>query len=342
MEKVEEMKWNESIRKRSGMYLGKFSIKGYLDTVKHLITYFLEYAGSDSVTLKFSHNLCGVISFHNITKPVEDNIAIFQEGAFDRMDLPIINALSHEMMIAYKSEKPYIQFFEKGEYKFETSDTKLDCNTIVIIYQLDREIWKDQMTWNMPYIHHEISAFSYLHPKVRFHVTDEMEETPLTNTYSSENGLSDILQIVQLNSIGGGEMLESIQGDFGSFSINIALGFRNSDIDHSYIRTYVNYELTPDHGTHLKGLLLGIQKATETHKKSIASSENVTITLDQIQENVWCIIHLKILNAEYAGSVKNELNNEEIIEPIASLVEEECRKFFIKRPQVVNDLIKNI
>lgn len=321
---IEQLNWNEAIRKRPGMYLGHVNHKGLVDTLKRLISDFLNLSNSEIVNLEFRNQLEGQIEFRNIQKPVRKDISILnRDNLHNQLDIPVLNALSSNMEIIFDSTtNSFSQEFVKGEHKEQIENTEVSCKNLIIKYSLDKEIWGNDFSWNSNYLSYVLREFFYLNSDTKFQITELRDGITNTNSYHYKNGLSDRLEIEILNAIGVCYFKHHLKFNTDQFEYDVAYAFRKYSVDQTFIKTYVNNEITPENGSHLDGLLKGLTYGVMKYFQANDLVNEYKISEKGVKEGLVCMINLKMDSAIYSGCVKNKLANSEIIEPIAKHISE--------------------
>lgn len=320
---MEELTWQEAIRKRPGMYLGIVNHKGFVDAIKGVLSELILVTKSNCVNLTFTGKNKGSIVIDNVSRLIPEDIATIKKGKAAKIDLPVLNALSKEFQIEFKSKSNLIQKFSEGKTNHEIGEKEIECSQICISYKLDHTIWGSNFIWKTNYISYELREFSYLNSKVRFNITEQTANSSNTNSYQFKNGIADRLEIEIFNGHGKCYFQHHIKKNFENFDFEIAFAFREYTVDQGFIRTVVNNEITPENGTHLDGVLNGLTYGVMKYFQANCLIEKFKISEKGMKEGLLCIINLKMENPIYSGCVKNKLANPEIIEPIASLISEE-------------------
>lgn len=333
------MTWQEHVRKRPGMYLGQVNNKGYVDTLRGIISHMITTWDCDTVRLTFKGDTEGIIEFDNVANASRRDIAILDTKIFTSICLPTLNALSKWMQVAFDDGVLGVQSFAKGETETEIAKEDILCDKITITYSLDKSIWGDEFKWNSNYLSYELREFCYLNPTVRFEITDLTNEQSNTNTYKFVNGLSDRLEIEILNGIGTCYFKHHIKYKHEHFQLDAAFAFRQYSVDQTFVRTYVNNEITPEHGSHLDGLLKGLTYGVMKHFQAQNLVNEYKISEMGIKQGLVCLMNISMDNAVYSGCVKNKLANPEIIEPIAEYISDLLYQSILNDPDSTTRLI---
>lgn len=336
----ENLTWQEHIRKRPGMYLGQVNHKGYIDTLKKLITQITKTSGCDTVRVAFKDDLDGILEFDNIKNKIRKDISIINpKEYYNTIDLPILNGLSKWMKITFTSEDIEFQEFTNGVCSAELTNESINCTKLTIDYSLDETIWGQNFQWNSNYLSYELREYCYLNPKVKFEITESTNQLSNTNTYKFVNGLSDRLEIEILNGIGVCYFKHHIIQETENFKLDVAFAFRQYSVDQTFIRTYVNNEITPENGSHLDGLLKGLTYGVMKHFQAENLVNEYKISEKGMKQGLVCLMNITMDDAVFSGCVKNKLANSEIIEPIAKNISELLYKSILSDEESTNKLI---
>ncbi|MBK7788569.1 MAG: hypothetical protein IPJ54_08340 [Saprospiraceae bacterium] len=342
----QELTWQEHIRKRPGMYLGQVNHKGFIETFKKFISQFLKLSGSDLVDIKFKNEMEVEIIFFNICNPIRQDIAILNMGDLQNTyDLPILNSLSENMLVNFCMEAELSQNFNQGKSLQEISNTLINCSQLKINYVLDKEIYGTDFKWNSNYLTYDLIEYFYLNSKVKFEITYLSNKKSNTNKYEFENGLSDRLDIEIFNGIGTCYLKHYMNLAIENFKIEVAFAFRQYSIDHTFIKTYVNSELTPNHGSHLEGVRKGISNSFRRYLKTHQQCSGNLFKELNFRKRLVCFINIRLDEPIYYGSTRQKLTNPEIIKPISKYISNKLLNLYqkiMKQPkQYLPNLIKN-
>ena len=306
------------------MYLGQVNHKGFIETFKKFISQFLKLSGSDLVEIKFKKEMEVEIIFSNICNPIRQDIAILNmDDLQNTSDLPILNSLSEILLVNFGMEAELSQNFNQGNSLFEISSTLINCSKLRIIFVLDKEIWGTDFNWNSNYLTYDLTEYFYLNSKVKFEITFINKMQSKSNLYKFDNGLSDRLDIEIYNGHGTCYFKHYFNHKIDNFILEVAFAFRQYSIDHSFIKTYVNNEVTPEHGSHFDGVFKGVNHAFKKYFQKHDIETSKTIKELYLKKRFVCIINIRIEEPIFYGSMKQKLANPEIIKPISKYISNE-------------------
>ena len=250
------------------------------------------------------------------------------------IDLAVLNALCSKIEIHYISSTDNVvkvQKFERGELKsgvVENASQK--CNSFIIKFELDKAMWGNEFSIQYNYVTHEIREFAYLNRGVKFILKYKVEDDKSKVIYKFKNGLTDKIEIEKLNRLGQSFLNTSIERTINDINVEIAFAFKGYQVDMSYMKSYVNEIYTCENGTHVDGLIQGIKAGIIKYFEECKLEAEYNVTGNKIADNLIGAIHVKFNSPIFGGSVKNQLVNSEILNPISNLVS-----------KVVLDRIKN-
>jgi DNA gyrase/topoisomerase IV subunit B len=320
--------WYEFIRLRAGMYLGQVNHKGFLEAVREIMTRTIAETRCDSVAIELSGRRSIKIRFDAVQRPVAENWALTigpEAGPWSGIYLLALNALSAEFsvrLIGPDNDVPLVrQHFRKGELaEAWPGDGAINCRTIELEATLDPEVWTEAFELNGDWLAQEIRDLAFLYRHVRFELRYRVDDEPCRVIYHYRNGLRDCLAAQTVNGLVGPIFEQSLEKTIADFWIEAAFAIKESDIDGSFLRSYVNDRLTHEHGTHVDGLLLGLCTAIATYIDKHCVGGKYHISAGQLRETLFAVINIRTEHARYAGATRNKMANEAIIQPIADEV----------------------
>jgi DNA gyrase subunit B len=237
------------------------------------------------------------------------------------------NALSEKLSVwTVQGEKVYYQAFSRGEPtgNISISSHKMPSGTRVK-FKPDPEIFKGEQ-FDVERIRDRLRSISYLCPGL---IVEYKVDNAETEQFQADGGLRD--------------MLEELSGDANY--IHDPLVVRNDSADVVLVWTdeggekwasFVNVTRTPEHGKHVSGVKKGLQKVFQDQA---SSGKYGSLKGDDLRDGLICLVHAHVLEPEFRGQTKRSLQNREVEEDIAKLVEAAFRKFAASQPGVVKDIL---
>lgn len=355
---IKELNWNESIRLRPGMYVGDINVKGFTETLKGFISSVILCTNSDCFSIELKDDLSAKIILNNPNKKIENNWGNFQNintkedntwvssrgivKNFLLLELYVLNALSEKFKICFlnsENKKLREQYFEKGKPLFSEGIEEINCSVIEIDFTLDKDIWGTDFFWNKIYITHRLREFAYLYKRTKFEIKYKEENEDCRIIHHFKNGLKDRIDIEILNGLCKSYFVSEIDEKIGNFHVEAAFAFRECYADAPFLKSYVNDHFTFENGTHVKGLLKGFIDGIKKYLHKNEQKKEYKITEKNITESLVAIINIEMEAAVFSGSIKNKLENREIIEPIKNYVAELFFEKLNKNEEITMDFI---
>jgi DNA gyrase subunit B len=106
------------------------------------------------------------------------------------------------------------------------------------------------------------------------------------------------------------------------FSLEVAFAFHEYQINEPFLKSYVNYIYTHEGGTHVKGLLKGLNKALTVFCEKHKHDEVFEFSDESLRKYLVASIHVQVKQPLFHAPTKNRLVSPEIISPIADFVAE--------------------
>jgi len=324
---IQELKWNEHIRKRPGMYLGQVNMKGFTNMLRELVSSAIRKTKAESFTIELKGKLAAQFRFNNVKGEIEKNWESFATNPRNPFSLEMyaLNSLSKKFRISFlnlNNEKVGEEYFEEGVLINGKAIEKINCAFIEVDFLLDESIWGEDFSWNNIYMTHQLREFAYLYKRTKFEIKYKADNEDCRVVYHFKKGLKDRIDIEILNGVGTSYFETEIDEKLGDFRIEAAFAFREYSVDAPYLKSYANDFFTSENGTHVDGLLKGLTYGVMKYFQKNELTEVYKISEKGIKENLVAAINIKMDRPLYSGCVKNKLANPEIIEPIANYVSE--------------------
>lgn len=331
MPELIELELIEAVRKCPAMYTGSTSIRGFNNLLQHLIQDIFEATEANYFSFELLGNVRGKFVLKNLNQTILDNIALKNfprkhNPVFSNYELAVLNALSKhfELKVFDKnSKKLFEQVFEKGEIKQgEITDQEYESDICEITFELDDSIFEISEPLNANFYLDQLRNLAYLHKGKTLEVIYGVDDKKSNSVFKFENGMKDKIDVERLKGYCGTYFDTYIEKTFENFTFEVAFCFRQTSVDESYLISYANYIHTHENGRHVSAFLKGIIQAAEKYvlDKQI---QDVKITSSKaILEILVAAIHIKMDKPHFEGSVKNKLNNPEIVSPIEKFISE--------------------
>ncbi len=345
---IKTLEWNEHIRRRPGMYIGKLgdgtqSDDGIYVLIKEVLDNSIDefvMGNGKQIEIKVDQNIVTVRDYGRgipLGKLKEAVSQMNTGGKYDTKEYKrsvglngvgtkAVNALSSSFTVRSVREGEYREiYFSGGEMTGENTGSTNDRNGTMVNFIADATIF-GEYSYNYEFIESMLKNYSYLNTGL----TLKFNGVP----YSSKNGLLDLL----IESVADEYLYPPIRllGE----DIEVALS-HGSGYNESYY-SFVNGQHTTQGGTHQAALREAIVKVVrEFYKKDFDASD--------IRQSIVASISLKVIEPIFESQTKTKLGSKEM-EPggvtvrtfVGDFLKENLDNYLHKNPQVAEVLLKKI
>lgn len=351
----ENLTWLEAVRKRPAMYVGSTGIYGFTHILKELFASFYKYFDPEDIAFKLhSYNLeadkisfeiCGKQSgIFRIEKPKNKIPANISENLSSGFDFAVLNALSidYKFRLFDKTSKLLLeQIYRRGILQSGVANSaEFAFETMEIEFTLDLAIWQE-FEINPYFCAEIIKELAFLNEDKIFELKYALGGEKCRIIYQFPNGIKDLVSINSMSGHGSTIFPTDLKYQSENFSADICFAFRKYSVDEPFFKSFVNNHYTHEGGTHAKALLFGIGSALKKFIKEQKPDESFVITNRTILSSLIGVIHLKMKKPSFEGSIKNKLNNPQIIEPISEMIFKNLYEQLINDPKTAIDLIRH-
>lgn len=255
----------------------------------------------------------------------------------------ILNALCSEFRIAYldlENEVVFSQFFQKGSIvDGNLSNQDIAASTVEIEFIPDEGIWELDKELNYDLYLEVIRELSYLFSGRTFEFKYQVGDSTHSAGFRFERGLAD--RISRDSTVRYCEPLLPLEfhGTSDEIDFDAASSFRYYDFESNFVDSFVNFERTRCHGTHVDAMIDGFISAISEVATSGFPEDKWEITREKILEVIAAAIHVRMARPSFEGSVKEQLDSKEVFEPIRNAAEAALTKAFENSEDEANRLL---
>ncbi len=345
---VKTLEWNEHIRRRPGMYIGKLGdgaspddgiyvlLKEVMDN--SIDEYAMGYGKSIIISIKER-----VVSVRDYGRGIPlgsvvdaasrmntgakyDDTAFKKSVGLNGVGIKAVNALSVSFIVqSFREGESQIARFSRGELIEELRSESNEKNGTMVTFIPDEELFGN-FTYNLEFVESMIKNYSYLNTGL----TIKLDGTE----YVSKNGLLDLL-----NESLTKEPLYSpihLKGD----DIEIALTHGN-DYGEG-ISSFVNGQFTTQGGTHLAAFREAVAKTIkEFYKKDFDPSD--------IRQSMIAAVSIKVQEPVFESQTKTKLGSKEMSAGgvsvrnfIGDFLKEQLDNYLHRHPDVADAILRKI
>ena len=356
----------EAVRKRPGMYIGSTSERGLHHLVYEVVDNSIDealagYCSQVSVTIHQDNSITVVdngrgipVDMHESGKPaVEVVLTILHaggkfggdgykvSGGLHGVGVSVVNALSASMEVEVKRDGHIYEIaFARGltvnplTIVGETAETGTKVHFVP-----DGDIFTDTV-YKFDILKHRLRELAFLNQGITITLTDEREESPISETYHYEGGIRSFVEHINRKK-------EVITPDTIYFNgakdetiVEIALQYNESYQETVY--SFVNNINTEEGGTHLVGFKLALTRVANDYARrlGVLKSGDENLTGEDVREGLAAVISLKIHEPQFEGQTKTKLGNSEVRGIVDSIVTEGLSEYFEENPAIAKRVLE--
>lgn len=340
----------EAIRRRPAMYTGSTSVCGFNELLRYLVVYSLEDLKAKEFSFRLASPRGGEIAVSNIGSPVSDIIVsnpIWSGSGLGTLSVVTFNALSEHFHIQLldvggKPEKGLA--FEKGILKTGSiEDRFFSPSAIRIEFDLDETVWEIPEPLNPYFYLGQFETLAYLNKNKTITLGWKMDGKENRAAFRFEHGLKDMIDLRKVGSKFSGTVHDVyFEHHFAEFTAEAAFGFWETSVNEPFLVSFVNHERTHENGVHLDAMLDGIERALSRFAADYNLSDEYFLNRRGLMRMLLGAVRVISDKPHFEGAVRNNLQNPEMKEPLASLVAEKLFAKLMASPNYAVCTVKQV
>lgn len=358
-EQIQVLEGLEAVRRRPGMYIGSTSSRGLHHLVYEIVDNSIDEAlagfcknitvtiGKDN-TIEVTDDGRGMpVDLHSkMNKPAVEVIHTVLHaggkfggggykvsGGLHGVGASVVNALSEWFVVEIKRNgKLHRIEFERGAtIKPLEVIGESEATGSKTIFKPDFQIF-DELIFDYNTLQHRLRELAFLNKGISISLTDEREETPVSNTYYYEGGIKEFVQYINSNKNPIHENTLYYESQIDNNVVEISMQYTDSYSESVF--SFANNINTHEGGTHLSGFRSALTRVMNDYarKKNFLKEKDTNLTGEDIREGVTAIISVKLEEPQFEGQTKTKLGNSEMRGIVESVTSELIAMFLEENP----------
>ncbi len=342
-ENIRTLDWQEHIRLRPGMYIGKLGDGSSADDGIYILLKEIIDNSIDEFRMKSGKRIEIKVDEGKVTirdfgrgiplgKVVDavskmntggkyDSKAFKKSVGLNGVGTKAVNALSDYFRVrSFRDGKMKVAEFSKGNIveNYPENDTS-DRNGTEISFVPDHSIFLN-FKFRKEYIERMLRNYAYLNPGLKIIFNGE--------TFFSENGLKDLL-----NEELEGEILYPIV-HIKEEDIEVAITHSDKSQTETYF-SFVNGQNTTQGGTHLNAF-------REAYVKTIREFFNKNFEAADVRKSIIAAISINVEEPVFESQTKTKLGNREVVSPVSQAVSEMLENYLEENPNDAKIIVQKV
>ncbi len=363
----------EAVRKRPAMYIGDVNTRGLHHLVYEVIDNSIDealagYCNKIDVIIHKDNSITVSDNGRGIPTGIHEKenrsalevvmTVLHAGGKFDKgsykvsgglhgVGVSCVNALSHTLKATvYRDGKIFEQVYHIGK---PVEDVKVigetDRHGTQIYFAPDLTIFKISV-YEFSILAARLRELSFLNKGISLSLTDERELDEngdfVSDTFFSENGLSDFISYLDENREKLTQEIISIEGEKNGVPVEIAMQYNTSFTEN--LHSYVNNINTIEGGTHLSGFRRGLTRTLKSYadKSGMLSKLKFDISGDDFREGLTAVISVKVAEPQFEGQTKTKLGNSDVMGSVDQMVSEALNHYLEENPKDAKVIVQKV
>ncbi len=363
----------EAVRKRPAMYIGDVNTRGLHHLVYEVIDNSIDealagYCNKIDVIIHKDNSITVSDNGRGIPTGIHEKenrsalevvmTVLHAGGKFDKgsykvsgglhgVGVSCVNALSHTLKATvYRDGKIFEQVYHIGK---PVEDVKVigetDRHGTQIYFAPDLTIFKISV-YEFSILAARLRELSFLNKGISLSLTDEREIDEngdfVSDTFFSENGLSDFISYLDENREKLTQEIISIEGEKNGVPVEIAMQYNTSFTEN--LHSYVNNINTIEGGTHLSGFRRGLTRTLKSYadKSGMLSKLKFDISGDDFREGLTAVISVKVAEPQFEGQTKTKLGNSDVMGSVDQMVSEALNHYLEENPKDAKVIVQKV
>ncbi len=350
----------EAVRKRPGMYIGSTSLVG----LHHLVTEIVDNSIDEALAGFATHIEVYIHPDNSVTvqddgrgMPVGMNeklgistVEVIHtvlhaggkfggggykvSGGLHGVGASVVNALSVEMRVEVSRDGTvHMQEFRRGfpVAPLAVIGTTTEHGTKTT-FKADHEIF-EELVYDYDILVNRLRELAFLNKGLRITVTDEREESPVSESFHYEGGIREYVEYMNRNKIPLHQEIIYVDEMVDTMEVELALQYTDSYVEN--ISSYANNIVTKEGGMHLEGFRRALTKVINDYGKRFGYiKDGDKLTGEDVREGLTAIISVKLEDPQFEGQTKQKLGNSEARTGVDQITSAKLAEYLEENPNI--------
>lgn len=350
----------EAVRKRPGMYIGSTSLVG----LHHLVTEIVDNSIDEALAGFATHIEVYIHPDNSVTvqddgrgMPVGMNeklgistVEVIHtvlhaggkfggggykvSGGLHGVGASVVNALSMEMRVEVSRDgHVHMQEFRRGFplAPLAVIGTTAEHGTKTT-FKADPQIF-EELVYDYDILVNRLRELAFLNKGLRITVTDEREESPVSESFHYEGGIREYVEYMNRNKIPLHQEIIYVDEMVDTMEVELALQYTDSYVEN--ISTYANNIVTKEGGMHLEGFRRALTKVINDYGKRFGYiKDGDKLTGEDVREGLTAIISVKLEDPQFEGQTKQKLGNSEARTAVDQITSAKLAEYMEENPNI--------
>ena len=365
-EQIQVLEGLEAVRKRPGMYIGSTSSSGLHHLVYEIVDNSIDealagYCKHITVTINPGNSITVTDDGRGIPVDIQPQTGkpalevVFTvlhaggkfggggykvSGGLHGVGASVVNALSEWLTArVYKNGSIYEMKFARGAITQEMKIVgKTDKTGTEVTFQPDPEMF-DDLIYSYEILHERMREEAFLNAGLSITITDDREDTPVTETMCYEGGIREFATWSNRNKTAIHQDVIYMQGNKDDASAEIAIQY--NDGFNEFMLSFANDVRTPEGGMHETGFKTALTRVLNNYgqKNGIIKGDD-KVSGEDCREGITAIISVKLTDAQFEGQTKAKLGNAYIRTLVDQIVNDQLATYFEEHPATAKIILE--
>ena len=246
----------------------------------------------------------------------------------------------------FRNGHVYVQEYEKGIALYPVKDVgETDQTGTVIHFKPDEEIFLETEFY-FEVLATRMRELAFLNKGITLNLTDKRttdeEGNPLHQTFYSEGGLSEFIQLLDESRDSIISQPIAFEGEQAGVPIDVA--FQYNGTYNENIHSYVNNINTIEGGTHISGFRRALTRTLKNYaeKNGLLKNVKVDISGDDFREGLTGIVAVKVAEPQFEGQTKTKLGNKDIMGAVDTFISEKLATYLEENPKDAKTIVQKV